>query len=104
MRELSSKERVRLIHQGNALFNQKKYLLAEKVFLTVSYQDGINRVAQHFFSQESYLRAAELFRRAKNLRGEYNCYLRLGLIADIEDFHNKVTKKKMDDGTLHREI
>ena len=95
--ELSSKERIRLIHQGNALFNQKRYMMAEKVFRTVQYQDGLNRLGDFYFQEGQYFRSAELFRLARNLKGEYRCYLQLGLIKDIDDFHQNHLKKAMDE-------
>lgn len=38
-------ERVMLIRRGNELFNQKDYKNALKIFIAVSYSDGIARVA-----------------------------------------------------------
>ena len=71
--------------------------MAEKIFLAVDYRDGIDRLAQHHFSRKAYLRAAELFRKIKNLKGEYTCYLRLGLVRDIRDYHNLTHRKEMDE-------
>ena len=76
---------------------KKKYLLAERVFRTVKYQDGLVRLAQHYYDLQHYFHAAELFRLGKSLKGEYHCYLKLGLIADLPDFQKKISKQSADE-------
>ena len=96
MVQISASERVKLIQKGNALFNNGQYPLAEKIFLTINYQDGLIRLGEYYFNHGNYFRAGELFRQAKFLKGEYSCYLKLGLIHSLKDFHNLKTKKIMD--------
>jgi hypothetical protein len=95
---LTSKERITLIHRGNEIFNLGRVETAERIFRTARYQDGMVRVAEHYFSQKQYLRAADLFRYAKYLRGEYKCYLKLGLIKELDStaFSNEETRMKLD--------
>ncbi|MBN8216987.1 MAG: hypothetical protein J0L75_10125 [Spirochaetes bacterium] len=93
---LSAQERVTLIHKGNAIFNLGQVDLAEKVFRTARYQDGLTRVGEHWYSKGQFLRAADLFRASKFLKGEYRCYLKLGLIKELGDFGNDEAKRAMD--------
>lgn len=94
---LTSKERVTLIHKGNAIFNRGDMALAEKVFRTARYQDGLIRVAEHHYKQKLYLKSAEIFRVANYLKGEYLCYLKLGLVQEVGDIAKPEDRKKMDD-------
>ena len=94
--DLSSKQRVALIHKGNYAFNQEQYELAEKIFVTANYHDGLVRIGEHHMKGGCYFQAAEIFRRAKYLKGEYQCYLKLGLVSDMPDFHNKKSFKAIN--------
>lgn len=91
---LSSKERVQLIQKGNVLFYREKYTLAERIFRTAKYQDGLIRLGQYYFNQKNYFRSAELFRLANNLKGEYACYQKMGLMPNITDFKNREEVEK----------
>jgi hypothetical protein len=93
---LSSQERVTLIHKGNAIFNMGQVELAEKVFRTARYQDGLNRIGEHWYAKGQFLRAADLFRTSKFLKGEYRCYLKLGLIKEVADLGNEEERHAMD--------
>ena len=92
----TSKERITLIHKGNYLFNQKKYLVAEKIFRSVLYQDGLIRLAQHYFHLKNYFRAIGLFRLAKYIKGEYICYQKLGFLDKSLTFGKKEDYEKAD--------
>ncbi len=92
----TSKERIALIHKGNYLFNQKKYLIAEKIFRSVLYQDGLIRLAQHYFHLKNYFRAVDLFRLAKYVKGEYACYQKLGFLDKTLTFERKEDYEKAD--------
>jgi len=94
---LTSKDRVTLIHKGNEIFNQGKVSLAEKVFRTARYQDGLVRVAQHYYDKKEYLRAADIYRAGNYLKGEYLCYFKLGLVGEVRDIGNAEDRKKMDE-------
>lgn len=94
---LTSKDRVTLIHKGNEIFNQGKVALAEKVFRTARYQDGLVRVGQHYYDKKEYLRAADIYRAGNYLKGEYLCYLKLGLVSEVGDIGKAEDRKKMDD-------
>ncbi len=93
---LTSKERVGLIHKGNEILNLGKVEVAERIFRTARYQDGLIRVAEVYYGKKEYLRAADLFRYAKYLRGEYSCYLKLGLIKEMDNFANENVRMKLD--------
>jgi hypothetical protein len=95
--KLSSKDRIQLIHKGNAVYNDGKYILAERLFRAAKYQDGLIRTGQYYFQKKEYLRAADIFRFANYLKGEYACYEKLGLLSEYTDIQNPEEKKKMDE-------
>ena len=101
--ELTSAERIALIHRGNALFHGGQVDLAERIFRTVRYQDGLRRVAERRFQQQRYLSALELYRLGKSLRGEVQCLEKLGLLepgrfADV----SAADRKAMDEAANQR--
>lgn len=59
--ELSKEQRVALIRKGNELFNQKKYDLAKKIFLTTGYSDGLIRLGNLYLDQKMPLEAFRMY-------------------------------------------
>jgi hypothetical protein len=59
--EMSKEQRVALIRKGNELFNQKKYDLAKKIFLTTGYSDGLIRLGDVYMTQENPLEALRMY-------------------------------------------
>jgi tetratricopeptide (TPR) repeat protein len=53
-----------LLRKGNELFNDGKLELAEKIFITLSYTDGIARVGDAYWKQGNYTKAVDLYRKA----------------------------------------
>jgi hypothetical protein len=53
-----------LLRKGNELFNQGKYELAERIFVTLKYSDGIIRIGDVLLKQGQYLRAVRLYQKA----------------------------------------
>jgi hypothetical protein len=62
--ELSDQERVALIRKGNEFFNQKKYELAKRIFLTVGYTDGLVRLGDYYYDQKMPLEAFRMYKVA----------------------------------------
>lgn len=96
-RKLSSKQRIELIQKGNRVFNEGKISLAERIFKTAKYQDGLIRVGQYYYNKKEYLRAAEIFRIASYIKGEYACYAKLGLYKTSLNFDSEEERKKIDE-------
>jgi hypothetical protein len=59
--ELSKEQRVALIRKGNVLFNQKKYDLAKRIFLTTGYSDGLIRLGNLYMDQNMPLEAFRMY-------------------------------------------
>jgi len=59
--EMSKQQRVALIRKGNEFFNQKKYELAKKIFLTTGYSDGLIRLGDLYMEQEQPLEALRMY-------------------------------------------
>jgi hypothetical protein len=58
---LPEEQRVALIRKGNVLFNEKKYDLARKVFLTTGYADGLIRLGDVYMKENKPLEALKMY-------------------------------------------
>jgi hypothetical protein len=63
--DLTSQQRVQLIRRGNEFFNMGNMEMAEKIFLTLDYKDGIIRLGDHFYEKGKPLDALKMYRIAK---------------------------------------
>ncbi len=45
---MSKEQRAALIRKGNQLFNKGDFNLAQKIFVTTKYSDGLIRIGDHF--------------------------------------------------------
>jgi hypothetical protein len=45
---ISKEQRAALIRKGNELFNKGDFILAQKIFMTTKYSDGLIRIGDHF--------------------------------------------------------
>lgn len=61
---LSGPDKAALIRKGNELFNSGRIAMAEKIFLTLRYTDGIVRLGDYYFKHNNYLKAYALFKAA----------------------------------------
>jgi hypothetical protein len=59
--ELPDEKRIALIRRGNELFNEKKLDLAERIFLTTGYSDGLIRLGDLYLKQGSPLQALRMY-------------------------------------------
>lgn len=62
--DLSPQQRVQLIRKGNECFNQGNVELAKKLFLTLHYSDGIDRVGDYYYNKGRPLEALEMYKIA----------------------------------------
>jgi hypothetical protein len=58
---VSSGDRAALIRKGNELFNQGRYDVARKVFVTVRYSDGLIRLGNYYMKEGRPLEAFRMF-------------------------------------------
>ncbi len=65
---LSAQQRVVLNRKANALFNEGKIEMAERIFITTGYSDGLTRVGDVYAQKHDYLRALKLYLLAHNKR------------------------------------
>jgi tetratricopeptide (TPR) repeat protein len=63
--DLSEEDRIALIRKGNAYFNQGKYDIAKKIFLTAHYPDGLVRLGDYYLAEKKPLEAFRMFWLAK---------------------------------------
>ncbi len=59
--QMPAAQRAALIRKGNALFNQKQYELARRVFLTAGYSDGLIRLGDLYMKQNKPLDAFRMY-------------------------------------------
>ena len=60
-KELPGPERSSLIRKGNELFNQKRFDLAERIFVTTHYSDGLRRLGQLYEEQDRLMDALRMY-------------------------------------------
>jgi len=60
---LSEKERLLLIRKGNELFNKGNIKLAQKIFLTTNYKDGLIRIGDYYlFEKHDVAKAIKFYK------------------------------------------
>ena len=65
---LSDPQKVALNRKANALFNEGKTEMAERIFITTGYSDGLTRVADRYVQKNEYIHALKLYTLAHNKR------------------------------------
>jgi len=62
--KISSEQRTSLVRRGNELFNRGKIEEAKRIFLTVSYTDGLIRLGNHHLKKNEPLEAFRMYWQA----------------------------------------
>ncbi len=65
---LNDQQKVALNRKANALFNEGKIELAERIFVTTGYSDGLTRVGDAYAKKNEYMKALKLYLLAHNKR------------------------------------
>lgn len=65
---LSDQQKVFLNRKANALFNEGKIDMAERIFITTGYSDGLTRVGDAYAAKNEFLKALKLYLLAHNKR------------------------------------
>ena len=65
---LSSQQRVILNRKANELFNAGKHEMAERIFITTGYSDGLTRCGDKYAEKNEYIKALRLYLLAHNKR------------------------------------
>lgn len=65
---LSDQQKVVLNRKANELFNQGKLDMAERIFITTGYSDGLTRCGNAHMEKNEYMEALKLYVLAHNKR------------------------------------
>lgn len=65
---LSDQQKVALNRKANVLFNEGKFEMAERIFVTTGYSDGLTRVGDKYAEKNLYFKALKLYILAHNKR------------------------------------
>ena len=65
---LNDQQKVALNRKANTLFNEGKFEMAERIFITTGYSDGLTRVGDRYASKNEYFKALRLYLLAHNKR------------------------------------
>lgn len=65
---LNDQQKVALNRKANALFNDGKIEMAERIFVTTGYSDGLTRVGDVYAQKNEYMKALKLYLLAHNKR------------------------------------
>ena len=60
-KKVDSATRVKLIREGNKLFSQGKIDLAEKIFITIDYRDGLIRLGDYYLENNDLYKCARMY-------------------------------------------
>ncbi len=58
---IDGEQKAALIRKGNELFNQGKYEMAKRVFMTTHYTDGLIRLGEYYWKQKMPFEAFRMF-------------------------------------------
>ncbi|MBB5218379.1 MULTISPECIES: hypothetical protein [Treponema] len=65
---LSDQQKVALNRRANALFNEGKFDMAERIYVTTGYSDGLSRTGDRYLEKKDYLNAIRMYTLAHNQR------------------------------------
>lgn len=65
---LSDSQKVALNRKANMLFNEGKFEMAERIFVTTGYSDGLSRIGDKYYQKNEYLKALKMYLLAHNKR------------------------------------
>ena len=67
-KSLTKEQKAALIRKGNALFNEGKYEVAKRIFMTTGYSDGLIRLGDHYYKKKEALEAFRMYSLAPSKR------------------------------------
>ncbi|MDR2588636.1 MAG: hypothetical protein LBC67_04335 [Spirochaetales bacterium] len=59
-------ERTALIRKGNELYNNGNFSLAERIFITTGYSDGLIRMGDYHYKKNEYIEALDMYLKASD--------------------------------------
>ena len=65
---LSDQQKVALNRRANALLNEGKIEMAQRIFITTGYSDGLTRIGDNYNKENKYLDALKMYLLAHNKR------------------------------------
>ena len=65
---LSDQQKVALNRKANALFNEGKTQMAERIYITTGYSDGLSRTGDKYAEKKQFIDALKLYTLAHNKR------------------------------------
>ena len=65
---ISDSQKVQLIRKANALFNEGKFDLAKRIYMTAGYSDGLTRLGDKYAEKNEVLEALKMYVLAHNKR------------------------------------
>jgi len=68
VQDLNDQQKVALNRKANALFNEGRIDMAERIFITTGYSDGLTRVGDVYAKKNEWLKALRMYLLAHNKR------------------------------------
>ena len=66
VQDLNDQQKVALNRKANALFNEGRIDMAERIFITTGYSDGLTRVGDVYAKKNEWLKALRMYLLAHN--------------------------------------
>ena len=77
---VTGEQRAQLIRQGNELCNKGLFDLAERIFVTMHYSDGMLRCGDAFYKRREYTRAMKMYMLAPDPKRVERLAKRMSLV------------------------
>jgi len=86
--------RIQLIRKGNQLFTEGNINLAEKIFITTDYKDGLVRLGDYYFKNNDVYKSAQMYFMSENKQKINTFCKKMALV--IEKYLNDDKNNKFD--------
>jgi len=99
-KQVDDSTRVQLIRKGNKLFSDGQINLAERIFITVDYKDGLVRLGDYYLNNNNLYKCAQMYFLSENpSKIDSFCKKSAKIIEkllneDNEKIYNKILKDK----------
>ncbi len=103
-KKVDQSTRVKLIRKGNQLFSEGKIDLAEKIFVTIDYKDGLIRLGDHFFKNKNIYKSVEMYFLSEN-KNKINTFCKkIALIIEKLLKEDKLNEKLLENKTENKKL
>ena len=87
--------KAQLVRKGNQLFSEGKIELAERIFVTIDYKDGLVRLGDHYLKENNLYKSAEMYFLSEN-KSKINAFCRKSALVIEKLLKGDAEEKEYD--------